>query len=471
MWIMTTIGFFSIVQKPEDKHDGTLTIRSRVKSDLIALRDQYLPNLGPIVANVGTDYQYRASVPHADVSAALQKLTQDIDYDNFKNAVASRQDYSRAKVYGKVWSTLYNLSEKQGEGEPLTSNLKTASNLVIPQEVMKKSKPPDTGLNDYGESIVKSEVFHPRPDDNGKPVKIKNPTPLKPMLAFDDPSQYAVMLPDGQSPASLNGIDFQPWQTAPKTLKEWVHVEGQMDMKEPALTPKHGKKLAAGVVTIEPDGRFWLVAPTNAFAGYKATFPKGRLEPGMSPQATAIKEAFEEAGLQVEITGLIGDFERSTTITRYYTARRIGGLPTQMGWESQAVLLVPRNRLLDVLNHPNDHALVDAFKDSYEQTIKRPGGITVRFIEALNGFKTKYDYWPSVLEAEAETIAFLASESLTPLGFFLLQSKVNLHIGEQGKILAKGKCGDVFDYGDEGWQSENGRKHDARQWLGLDENS
>jgi 8-oxo-dGTP pyrophosphatase MutT (NUDIX family) len=124
--------------------------------------------------------------------------------------------------------------------------------------------------------------------------------------------------------------------------------------------PKQGKKLAAGVVVMEPDGRFWLVAPTNAFGGYKATFPKGRLEPGMSPQATAIKEAFEEAGLQVEITGLIGDFERSTTITRYYTARRIGGLPTQMCWESQAVMLVPKSQLLKVLNHANDHSVIHA---------------------------------------------------------------------------------------------------------------
>ena len=67
MWIMTTIGFFSIVQKPEDKHGEMLTIRSRVKSDLIALRDQYLPSLGPIATNVGTDYQYRASAPQTDV--------------------------------------------------------------------------------------------------------------------------------------------------------------------------------------------------------------------------------------------------------------------------------------------------------------------------------------------------------------------------------------------------------------------
>jgi hypothetical protein len=54
MWIMTTIGFFSIVQKPEDKDDDTMTIRSRVKSDLIALRDHYLPNLSPIIAHSGT---------------------------------------------------------------------------------------------------------------------------------------------------------------------------------------------------------------------------------------------------------------------------------------------------------------------------------------------------------------------------------------------------------------------------------
>ncbi len=225
MWIMTTIGFFSIVQKPEDKHDGTLTIRSRVKSDLIALRDQYLPNLDPIVAYSGTDYQYRARAPHNDVSAALQKLTQDIDYDNFKNAVASCQDYSRANLYGKVWSTLYNLSEKHGEA--LISDLKTAFNPEILQGVMKKTQQNNTWLNDNGESINKSEVFHPRTDDKGKPVKIKTPTPTKPMSAFDDPSQCAVMLPDGQSPVSLNGIDFQPWQTAPKTLTGWVHVEGQ----------------------------------------------------------------------------------------------------------------------------------------------------------------------------------------------------------------------------------------------------
>lgn len=48
------------------------------------------------------------------------------------------------------------------------------------------------------------------------------------------------------------------------------------------------------------------------------------------------------------------------------------------------------------------------------KTIKVPGGIMVRLIEAVNGFRTKYGYWPDCLEAEAESIAFLATRSFTP---------------------------------------------------------
>lgn len=230
----------------------------------------------------------------------------------------------------------------------------------IMQPIYQKSLHPGTNYNDDGELIDDPGVCHPRLNDKGEWVTIYHPTHPLPMSAFDDPTKLAILLPNGQSPSALNGITFQPWRTAPKTLTGWVHVEGQAKIDEPPLQPKKGKKLAAGVVVIESDGRYWVVAPTNAFGGYKATFPKGRLEPGMNPQATAIKEAHEEAGLQIEITGLIGDFERSTTITRYYTARRLGGLPTQMDWESQAVMLVPKSQLLKVLNHANDHAVIQA---------------------------------------------------------------------------------------------------------------
>ena len=43
MWLITTAGFYSIVQKSGEKD---LTIRSRVRKDLEALRDKYLPGPG-----------------------------------------------------------------------------------------------------------------------------------------------------------------------------------------------------------------------------------------------------------------------------------------------------------------------------------------------------------------------------------------------------------------------------------------
>ena len=102
------------------------------------------------------------------------------------------------------------------------------------------------------------------------------------------------------------------------------------------------------------------------------------------------------------------------------------------------------------------------------QTIKRELGITVRFIEALNGFRKKHGYWPDRIEAHDATIAALATEYLTPLGFFLLQSKVSLIAGAEGVMVARGRDDDAFDYGREGLRTSK-YKHDARAWLGLDE--
>lgn len=226
------------------------------------------------------------------------------------------------------------------------------------QTILTKAAQPGTCLNIDGEVVDKICNSHPRLNDKNRLVVISHPTTPTPLSAFNDPQKLAVLLPNGQVPDSLNAIPLTPWSTHPQTLAQWAQVDGQSTLSEPDFKPKKGKQLAAGVVVIEPDGRIWLVAPTNAFGGYKATFPKGRLESGMSPQASAIKEAYEEAGLQVEITGYLGDFERTTTITRYYTARRKGGLPTLMGWESQAVMLVPRHLLMKTLNHANDHKVV-----------------------------------------------------------------------------------------------------------------
>lgn len=202
---------------------------------------------------------------------------------------------------------------------------------------------------------------HPQPDDHGKPVLVKKPHHPSSPSTWDNADAVATFVPDGDVPLELNGVPFRKWRDHPVTAEGWDYVDGvNEELDEPPMVAKPGKSIGAGVIIEEPDGRVWLTAPTNAFGGYKATLPKGTAEPGLSLQANAIKEAFEETGLRVEITGFVGDFERTTSVARFYRARRVGGTPVAMGWESQAMHLAPKSHLYDLLNGWSDHPIAEA---------------------------------------------------------------------------------------------------------------
>ena len=111
MWLFTTFGFFSAVQKAGTNH---LTVRSRVSADPDQLRERYMPTLSPTITGGGTDYPFRATISHADFAAGMSQAIQDLAHDNFKNAVAARQGHTRAHTYGKVWSALLELETGGG---------------------------------------------------------------------------------------------------------------------------------------------------------------------------------------------------------------------------------------------------------------------------------------------------------------------------------------------------------------------
>ncbi|MCO7058313.1 NUDIX domain-containing protein [Pseudomonas juntendi] len=200
---------------------------------------------------------------------------------------------------------------------------------------------------------------HPKADDAGNPVTVHFPTTPSPRATWVDRKAVATFAPGSSVPKALNGVPLTPW-TPPTTKAGWNAVAGQMPGKEPPLPQKfdyqgNPKRPGAGVVIQEPDGRVWVVEPTNHFGGYEHTFPKGGAEPGIKRlQANAIKEAWEESGLKVEITGILGDYEGDTSVARYYTAKRVGGTPADAGWETQGVKLVPPMQLGKHLNRMRD---------------------------------------------------------------------------------------------------------------------
>lgn len=196
-------------------------------------------------------------------------------------------------------------------------------------------------------------VLHPRLDDQGKPVLILKPSCPSKLMAWSDPNTTACVIPDGPMPDEINGIPIAHWSNAPTTDAGWETLASQHPIDEPDFIAPSGYKPAAGAVIRETDGRIWLVAPSNAYGGYQATFPKGTIE-GKSAQATALVETFEEAGLRIRLVKHLVDIKRSKSYTRYYLAERLGGNPADMGWETQAVMLTPFNQLTLLLNSAHD---------------------------------------------------------------------------------------------------------------------
>jgi hypothetical protein len=112
MWLFTTFGFFSIVEKKGDRRPGTLTVRARVRRDLTALRRKYLPELGRTIEKHTSDYRFRAQVPREALAAAMPRIVQDLHYENFKDTVKKRQGENRADLYEIVWLLLESLQPR-----------------------------------------------------------------------------------------------------------------------------------------------------------------------------------------------------------------------------------------------------------------------------------------------------------------------------------------------------------------------
>jgi len=208
-----------------------------------------------------------------------------------------------------------------------------------------------------------SQQIHPQRDDDGKPVVIRNPhTPSSPDAWSKD--DIATTTPGHTDmPSSLNGVDFKSHK-APET---WSGASGTGKFEEPEFKKQPGYKQSVGIAMIEGD-KIWIAHPTNAFGGYHATFPKGTVEPDLSHRENAIKETHEETGLRAELTGHLGDFKKTTSVTRLYTGRRVGGHPSDMGWESQGVSLVPIKDLHKHVTHPADQEAVRLIQEMHRKS-------------------------------------------------------------------------------------------------------
>lgn len=107
MWLMTTRGFYSAVEKKEDGVEG-VTVRARNKSDIDRLKD-LIPDAKPFKEKYYTDYAWRLRCSKLDWARAVAVMALEIDYSNFKDEVKRRRGSRVAAIYGRVWGVLLDL--------------------------------------------------------------------------------------------------------------------------------------------------------------------------------------------------------------------------------------------------------------------------------------------------------------------------------------------------------------------------
>ena len=103
MWIVLNKTFISIVENRHNKNE--LLVRSRVKGDI----EKIFPD-AEVIENNDADYLFRAFLPRSQVSEAIKKEVDMIDYGNFKDSVP-KSDIKRLNSYMNVWSNLRHLQD------------------------------------------------------------------------------------------------------------------------------------------------------------------------------------------------------------------------------------------------------------------------------------------------------------------------------------------------------------------------
>ena len=150
----------------------------------------------------------------------------------------------------------------------------------------------------------------------------------------------------------------EPAASAPEDARFCIRCGASLATREVAGKPRRAcpacdfvhfvePKVGVGVMVVEDD-RLLLVRRAMDPEKGKWSLPAGYLDYGESPVETAVREAREETGLEVRITGLVDAFHNppgaGATVFLLYRAERVRGEPTA-GDDADAAAFFGRDEL------------------------------------------------------------------------------------------------------------------------------
>ena len=109
MWLFTTSGFISIVNKT-----GAFEVRARDAKSLETLADFAKTR---IIKTPFADYPYRAFTTHETFTYWVANQIEMIDYPNFKSEISLTRGPEFAIPLHKVWSAMHGVEDANARKE------------------------------------------------------------------------------------------------------------------------------------------------------------------------------------------------------------------------------------------------------------------------------------------------------------------------------------------------------------------
>ena len=207
------------------------------------------------------------------------------------------------------------------------------------------------------------------------PSTTKEPTPTKAQTTSDVTYPQWNNIP----PIYPDSVTFVPDS---KIFLQSSTTEPPKSWQEPPVGST-GLKPSYGAVIINDKGQVLVVEPANHFSNVVWTIPKGKQDAGEIPEETAVREAKEETGYDIELIGFIdGAWTGQTSVTRFFLARPKGeqgewenqGTNQQETWQALFVNYECAKVLLSSSNKKSAKRDTEALEKGYEMFYKAVGG-------------------------------------------------------------------------------------------------
>jgi mutator protein MutT len=131
--------------------------------------------------------------------------------------------------------------------------------------------------------------------------------------------------------------------------------------------PAAEREFSAGGVVVNDRGECIVIVPRSRRPRKPLALPKGHVDPGETPEQTAVREVREEAGVETEVVQVLGDVRywytrdgrRIAKVVRFFLLAHRSGEPTGDALEVEDARWMPLREAVRSLSYDGERSMAE----------------------------------------------------------------------------------------------------------------